>query len=104
MNFEMELTTRSEVLFYHVLTRRAANRLSEDPLQNKPQWFVILRSVEARSGFIVSYRATLYHNLNMIRIAIVGVNRAQINEYSDVDGVGFCSGRILRDVNRQKVI
>ena len=77
MTFELDLKNRAEQLLYHVLVRRAHTRVSEDPLVNKPSWFLLLKTEEATRGFIVSYRLTLYHSPNLITIAVVGVNRAE---------------------------
>lgn len=83
-----------------MLVRRDPQRISENPLQNKPQWIVILRTNESITGFIVSYRAVIYRNLELITISVVGVNRARILDFSETDGVRYCSGTLLRDVDR----
>jgi len=57
----------------------------------------MLRAHEATTGFIVSYRLTMYHNVDVIRIAVIGVNRAQISSFEEIDGIRYCSGRVLRD-------
>lgn len=46
----------------------------------------------------------MHHDILVIRISIVGVNRAQVSQTRIVNEVRYGSGSVLRDVDRAEII
>ena len=69
-------------------------RISNDPIVNKPGWFLLMRQEQSEYGFIVGFKCTVDENTG---ISVKGVNRARITNRRVSDGLLLCSGTVLSD-------
>ena len=98
MQVELELNN-DQVKVIQKVSARAYRRDSNNPLQNKSAFFIILKHAQAMQGFLVSYRGIIQTEPTYV-VAVTGVNRARVISQitNQQEQLMYASGCILCDV------